>query len=63
MTDDTQKLAGKQALLMGNIKKMEPMMQQAGAMLEGMDIEKLQGMMGGVSSMMNKLGGMGNLLK
>jgi hypothetical protein len=62
MTDDTQKLAGKQAQLMGNIKKMEPMMQKAGAMLEGMDMEKLTGMMGGVSAMVEKMGGMGKLL-
>ena len=44
MTSDTQRLAEKQKTLMGNIKKLEPMMQKAGAMLEGLDMQGMQGM-------------------
>ena len=44
MTSDTQRLAEKQKVLMGNIKKLEPMMQKAGAMLDGLDMQGMQGM-------------------
>lgn len=44
MSDDTQRLAEKQKVLMGNIKKLEPMMQKASAMLDGLDMKGMQGM-------------------
>jgi hypothetical protein len=53
MTDDTQRLAEKQKVLMGNIKKLEPMMQKAGAMLEGLDMQGMQGMISSLSSNMS----------
>ena len=52
MTNDTQRLAEKQKALMGNIKKLEPMMQKAGAMLEGLDMQGMQGMIQSLSSNM-----------
>jgi len=53
MTDDTQRLAEKQKVLMGNIKKLEPMMQKAGAMLEGLDMNGMQGMIQSLSKNMS----------
>ena len=53
MTDDTQRLAEKQKVLMGNIKKLEPMMQKAGAMLEGLDMQGMQGMIQSLSKNMS----------
>lgn len=53
MTNDTHRLAEKQKLLMGNIKKLEPMMQKAGAMLEGLDMKGMQGMINSLSKNMN----------
>jgi hypothetical protein len=53
MTSDTQRLAEKQKVLMGNIKKLEPMMQKAGAMLDGLDMQGMQGMIQSLSSNMN----------
>ena len=44
MSDDTQRLAEKQKVLMGNFKKLEPMMQKASAMLDGLDMKGMQGM-------------------
>jgi len=52
MSNDTQRLAEKQKALMGNIKKLEPMMQKAGAMLEGLDMQGMQGMIQSLSSNM-----------
>lgn len=52
MTDDTQRLAEKQKVLMGNIKKLEPMMQKATAMLEGLDMKGMQSM---VQSLTNNI--------
>ena len=56
MSNDTQRLAEKQKTLMGNIKKLEPMMQKAGAMLEGLDMQGMQGM---IQSLSNNMGMMG----
>ena len=53
MTEDTQRLAEKQKMLMGNIKQLEPMMQKAGSLLEGLDMGKMTEMMNGLS---DKLG-------
>lgn len=53
MTSDTQRLAEKQKVLMGNIKKLEPMMQKAGEMLNGLDMQGMQGMIQSLSKNMN----------
>ena len=49
MTKDTQRLAKNQEALMGNINKLEPMMQKAGAMLNGLDLSNIDGMLAGLS--------------
>jgi len=56
MSDDTQRLAKKQQQLMGNIEKLEPMMQKAGSLLEGLDMKKVTGMIGGLQEKMANLG-------
>ena len=53
MTSDTQRLAEKQKTLMGNIKKLEPMMQKAGEMLNGLDMQGMQGMIQSLSKNMS----------
>jgi len=50
MSADTNRLAEKQKLLMGNIEKMEPIMKKAGSLLEGMDMSKIQGMLQGLGN-------------
>jgi len=54
MTEDTQRLAEKQKMLMGNIKQLEPMMQKAGNLLEGLDMGKMTKMMNGLSDKLDK---------
>jgi len=56
MSDDTQRLAKKQQQLMGNIEKLEPMMQKAGSMLEGLDMGKMGSMITGLQDKMASLG-------
>ena len=56
MSDDTQRLAKKQQELMGNIEKLEPMMQKAGSMLEGLDMGKMGSMITGLQDKMATLG-------
>ena len=41
---------------MKNIKTLEPMMQKAGKMLEGLDTNKIGGMIEGLKGKMQKLG-------
>jgi hypothetical protein len=53
MSSDTQRLAEKQKSLMGNIKKLEPMMQKATAMLDGLDMKGMQGMIQSLSKNMS----------
>jgi len=53
MSSDTQRLAEKQKNLMGNIKKLEPMMQKATAMLDGLDMKGMQGMIQSLSKNMS----------
>ena len=53
MSSDTQRLASKQQALMGNIEKLEPMMQMAGKMLEKFSSG---GMMDKFASLQNMLG-------
>jgi hypothetical protein len=55
MSEDTQRLAEKQQMLMGNINKLQPMMEKAGSMLEGLNMDKMTGMLGGIQE---KLKGM-----
>jgi hypothetical protein len=55
MSSDTQRLAEKQKSLMGNIKKLEPMMQKATAMLDGLDMKGMQGMIQSLSKNMSSL--------
>jgi len=55
MSEDTKRLAEKQQMLMGNINKLQPMMEKAGSMLEGLNMEKMTGMLGGLQE---KLSGM-----
>jgi len=56
MSEDTQRLAEKQQMLMGNINKLQPMMEKAGSMLESLNMDKMTGMLGGLQ---DKLKGMG----
>ena len=59
MTADTKKLAEKQKKLMANIKNMEPMLQNATKMLEGLDLEgmgNITKMMGNVTNLTKKMG-------
>ena len=55
MSEDTQRLAEKQQMLMGNINKLQPMMEKAGSMLEGLNMDKMSGMLG---NLQGKLSGM-----
>jgi hypothetical protein len=56
MSDDTQRLAKKQQQLMGNIEKLEPMMSKASDILQGLDMKKVTGMIGGLQEKMANLG-------
>ena len=56
MSEDTQRLAEKQQMLMGNINKLQPMMDKASSLLEGLNMDKMTGMLGGLQ---DKLSGMG----
>jgi len=51
MSMDTQRLAEKQKRLMGSIKNLEPMMNQATKLLEGLDMTGINNMMGKISNM------------
>lgn len=53
MSEDTQRLAEKQQMLMGNINKLQPMMEKAGSMLEGLNMDKMTGMLGGIQEKLN----------
>jgi len=55
MSEDTQRLAEKQKNLMGNIKQLEPLMQRAGSMLEGLEGGKLEGM---IENLSKRIGGL-----
>jgi len=56
MSSDTQRLAEKQQALMKNIEKLEPMMQKAGSLLDGLDMGKVGNMIGGLQDKMASLG-------
>lgn len=53
MGKDTKNLADKQANLMNNIQKLEPMIQKAGSMLEGLEASG-----GVIEGLMQKVGGL-----
>jgi hypothetical protein len=57
MSEDTQRLAEKQQMLMGNINKLQPMMEKAGSLLEGLNMDKMTGMLGGLQDKLNGMGG------
>jgi hypothetical protein len=57
MSEDTQRLAEKQQLLMGNINKLHPMMEKAGSLLEGLNMDKMADMMGGLKEKLNGMQG------
>jgi len=55
MSEDTHRLAEKQQMLMGNINKLQPMMQKAGSLLEGLNMEKMTNMLDGLGNKLNNL--------
>jgi hypothetical protein len=55
MSDRTQNLAAQQANLMETMKGMEPMMQRAGQMLEGLDVGQMGGMIEGLTKKLEGL--------
>ena len=55
MSDRTQNLAAQQANLMETMKGMEPMMQRAGQMLEGLDVSQMGGMIEGLTKRLEGL--------
>jgi hypothetical protein len=55
MSDRTQNLAAQQANLMETMKGMEPMMQRAGQMLEGLDVGQMGGMIEGLTQKLEGL--------
>lgn len=57
MSEDTQRLAEKQQKLMGNIQKLEPMMNKAGDMLKGLDMSRMGDMLKGLEGKMSMFGG------
>ena len=57
MSEDTQRLAEKQQVLMGNINKLHPMMEKAGSLLEGLNMDKMTDMMGGLKEKLNGMHG------
>jgi hypothetical protein len=57
MTEDTQRLAEKQKLLMGNIKQLQPMMQTASKMLDGLNVGQMGDMLTGLESKFAKFTG------
>jgi hypothetical protein len=60
MSEDTHRLAEKQKLLMGNINKLQPMMEKAGSLLNGLDMGSMSDMMEGLSSKLDSFGGKSN---
>lgn len=57
MSNETQRLAEKQQKLMGNIQKLEPMMQKAGSLLEGLDMGKMKQLIGSLEGKMQDISG------
>jgi len=59
MTQDTQRLAEKQQVLMGNIKQLQPMMQNAGKMLDGLNVGQMGDMLTNLEEKFKKFSGSG----
>ena len=59
MTSDTQRLAEKQKVLMGNIDKLGPMMNNAQNLLQGLDVNKMGSMNENMQEKMSKFTGNG----
>jgi hypothetical protein len=57
MSADTHRLAEKQQMLMGNINKLQPMMEKAGSLLEGLDMGKMTNMLDGLGDKLTNLTG------
>lgn len=57
MSSDTQRLAEKQQVLMGNIDKLAPMMDNAQNLLKGLNVDKMSDML---NNMQTKLGNLTN---
>jgi len=57
MSTDTQRLAEKQQVLMGNIDKLAPMMDNAQNLLKGLNVDKMGDML---NNMQTKLGNLTN---
>ena len=57
MTADTQRLAEKQKQLINNIGKLEPVMQKAGKMLDGIDMSSINNMIDTLSGTLGKFTG------
>ena len=57
MSEDTHRLAEKQQMLMGNINKLQPMMEKAGSLLEGLKMGDMSNMLEGLQSKLTSLGG------
>jgi hypothetical protein len=57
MSEDTHRLAEKQQMLMGNINKLQPMMEKAGSLLEGLKMGDMNNMLEGLQSKLANLGG------
>jgi hypothetical protein len=54
MSNDTQRLADKQKLLMGNIDKLAPIMKTAEDLLRGLNIDKMGDMLNGMKGKLDK---------
>jgi hypothetical protein len=63
MTQDTQRLAEKQQVLMGNIKQLEPMMQNAGKMLDNLNVGQMGDMLTNLENKFKKFAGGGGAPK
>ena len=59
MSMDTQRLAEKQQLLMGNIDKLSPLMKTAEDLLSGLNVDKMGDMLSGMKGKLDKFTEMG----
>jgi hypothetical protein len=59
MSMDTQRLAEKQQLLMGNIDKLSPLMKTAEDLLSGLNVDKMGDMLSGMKGKLDKFAEMG----
>lgn len=57
MSKDTKQLAERQAKLMSQLENMQPMIEKAGKLMENMNPDKLEGMIGGITNLMSKFTG------